>query len=77
MKLTQDIDAPLVDGDSMCTATVLHGGPGLPLIPGYVIALHSTQLALPIIPPHSVQVGVDTHQPCRDTNKMYKGLKRS
>lgn len=52
--------------DSVGTAAVLHGGPGLPLVPGYIVTLHRTQLAQPIIPSYGIEVRVQTHQPCKD-----------
>lgn len=70
MLLTEDVDAPLVHRGSVCAATVLHGGPGLPQVPGYIVTLHRTQLAPPIIPSYGVQVRVHTHQSCRRRGKF-------
>lgn len=57
-RLTQDKDAALVDGDSVCAATVLHGGARLPRVPGYVVALHRAELALAVIATDGVQARV-------------------
>lgn len=61
-ELTKDEDASLVDRDSVCAAAVLHGGPGLPEVPGYIVTLHGAQLAPPIIASYGVQVRIQTDQ---------------
>lgn len=62
--LTEDINASLVHRDPVRAATLVHGGPGLPQVPGHVVSLHGGQLALAVVASHRVQIGVHAHQPC-------------
>ena len=60
--LTQDEDAPLVDGDGVRAPALAHGLLWLPAVAGDAVALHGAQLAAPVEPAHRVQVRVQTHQ---------------
>lgn len=69
LRLTEDVDASLVGCDSQRAAAVLHGGPGLPDVPGGVVAFHRAQLVPPIIASYGVQVRVHAYQSCKTRKK--------